>query len=295
MRKSSNFNYSMVCMLAFAFNANLHAENVLKTPMPATTELVTSKEQGSELQLEVRQMPMAKVLDAIVKKTNIPIHYSVLPEGFVTATCVGTSLKPVLECLLNSKADIIIRYSQDKSSLSHYNQIAEAWILGSKLEAVPSSQVCATPVEKGSLSLINTDQETESKPDQPDQTGELVKIAKSGNANERAEAIGALLEIGRKGDPQIQGMLEEAVHDQDANVRAQAVSTLTHLDEFKDGTTEIIKEAMQDSSVDVRLMAVDGITDDVDLLQQAVNDSDETVRSLATLKLEELMQTQKSE
>ena len=291
MRKSLNFNYSMVSMLAFAFNANLHAENVLKTPVPARTELVTSKEKGSELQLEVRQMPMVKVLDAIVKKTNIPIHYSVLPEGFVTATCVGTSLKPVLECLLDRKADIIIRYSQNKSSPSNHNQIAEAWILGSKLEAVPSSQVCATPVEKGSLSLINTDQETESK---PDQTGELVKIAKSGNANERAEAIGALLEIGRKGDPQIKGMLEEAVHDQDANVRAQAVSTLTHLDEFKDGTTEIIKEAMQDSSVDVRLMAVDGITDDIDLLQQAVNDSDETVRSLATLKLEELMQMQKN-
>jgi hypothetical protein len=38
------------------------------------------------------------------------------------------------------------------------------------------------------------------------------------------------------------------------------------------------------------MMAVDGITDDVSLLQQAINDSDETVRSLAAVKLEQLTQ-----
>jgi hypothetical protein len=293
MRKLPILSYSIlsILVLAFAFNANAHAENVLKTPIPATAELVTSKEKGSELQLEVRQMPLAKVLDAIVKKTNVPIHYSVLPEGFITATCVGTSLKPVLECLLNRKADIIVRYSKDKSSPTNNNQIAEAWILGSKLEVAPSSQACATPVDKGSLSLINTGQETEPK---PDQTDELLKIAKSKNANERAEAIGSLLAIGSKGGPKIKAMLEEAVHDQDANVRAQAVSTLTHLDDYKDSTAEVIQEALQDGSVDVRMMAVDGIVDDVALLQQAINDSDETVRSLAEFKLEQLTQSNKT-
>lgn len=272
-------------VLSFAFNAVAHAQNASKT---ATAELVTNGEKGSELQLEVRQMPLDKVLDALVKKTNVPIHYSVLPEGFITATCVGTSLKPVLECLLNRKADIIVRYSKDKPGSTNSTRIAEAWILGSKLEASPSTQICAAPLEKGSLSLINKEPESEPK---SDQTGELLKIAKSENANDRAEAIGALLAIGSKGGPEIKAMLEEAVHDQDANVRAQAVSTLTHIDEYKDGTAEIIQEALHDSSVDVRMMAVDGITDDVALLQQAINDSDETVRSLAEFKLEQLTQS----
>ncbi len=35
-------------------------------------------------------------------------------------------------------------------------------------------------------------------------------------------------------------------------------------------------------------MAVDAITDDVALLQQAVNDSDEFIRNLALAKLQEL-------
>lgn len=118
----------------------------------------------------------------------------------------------------------------------------------------------------------------------------MLNIAQSENAAARADAIGALLGIGRKDDPQMKAMLEKAVHDQDANVRAQAVSTLTHRDDFRENATEIIQEAMQGSSVDVRLMAVDGITDEVGLLQQAINDSDETVRGIAEIKLEQLTQ-----
>jgi len=286
MCKSLLFSFSTlgVFVLTFVYSATAHAQNASKT---ATAELVTSGEKGSELQLEVRQMPLDKVLDTLVKKTNVPIHYSVLPDGFITATCVGASLKPVLECLLNHKADIIVRYSRDKSGSANSNGIAEAWILGSKLEASAGLQACAAPSDKGSLSLINKEQETGPK---SDQTGELLKIAKSENANERAEAIGALLAIGSKGGPEIKAMLEEAVHDQDAYVRAQAVSTLTHIDEYKDGTAEIIQEALHDNSVDVRMMAVDG-TDDVVLLQQASNDSDETVRSLAEFKLQQLTQS----
>jgi hypothetical protein len=84
-------------------------------------------------------------------------------------------------------------------------------------------------------------------------------------------------------------MLEDAIHDQDANVRAQAVSTLTHWSNDTESISAALGEAIHDDSADVRLMAVDGITDDVGLLQQAVNDSNEVVSSMATTKLEELM------
>ena len=39
----------------------------------------------------------------------------------------------------------------------------------------------------------------------------------------RAEAIGVFLATGTKDDPKIQDMLEEAIHDEDANVRTQAI------------------------------------------------------------------------
>ena len=41
-------------------------------------------------------------------------------------------------------------------------------------------------------------------------------------------------------------------------------------------------------------MAVDGINDDTALLQQAINDSDETIRVLAATKLEALTQANKT-
>ncbi|MEQ1557595.1 MAG: HEAT repeat domain-containing protein [Methyloglobulus sp.] len=248
------------------------------------TALVTNGGQGAEIQLEVRQMPLAKVLDSVAKQTKVPIHYSVLPEGVITATCVGSALKLVLECLLNRKADLIVRYPKKADKSASNSQILEAWVLGSKLEAaITPSGLCTATSETGSMRL--SQQEAEIERD-ADQSGALLKLAKSQNADERTNAIGALLAIGRDGDPAIKAALEEALHDQDANVRSQAVSTFTHRGDIdKEEQLAAIREAMQDESTDVRMMAVDGIADDVALLQQAVNDEDEVIRTLAQEKL----------
>jgi hypothetical protein len=257
----------------------------------ALTELVMTGDKGSELQLEVRQMPLAKVLEAIAKQTHVPIHYSVLPEGLVTATCVGTTLKRVLECLLDRKADLIVRYPRSNlAKADDKGQVSEAWVLGSRLEgsSVNRADCAATAgqADKGSLVLQQKQQDAEAE---SDRTDDLLKMAKSASPAERVDAIGALLAEGRKGDPDVKAALEQALTDQDENVRAQAISTLAH----REGSDAVpaIREALNDSSVDVRMMAVDGITDDVALLQQAVNDSDETVRSLANVKLQELTQS----
>ena len=138
---------------------------------------------------------------------------------------------------------------------------------------------------KASLTLLQNEQNAEAE---PDQTDDLLKLAQSRNSTEREEAIGALLADWREGDPNVKAALELALTDQDDSVRTQAISSLSH----REGSSAAgaIQEALRDSSVDVRLMAVDSITDDNPLLQQAINDSDETVRSLAATKLEQLTQ-----
>jgi hypothetical protein len=104
-----------------------------KMPGKALTELLINDNEGSEFQLEVRQMPLAQVFDSIALKTHVPIHYSALPEGLVTATCVGTTLVKVLECLLDRKADLIVRYPRNVDKSENKRQLAEAWVLGSRL------------------------------------------------------------------------------------------------------------------------------------------------------------------
>jgi hypothetical protein len=276
------FHYLSTLIFLFGVMGISHAE----TPASTLSNLVTNGDKGSEVQLEVRQMPLAKVLDAVTKQTKVPIHYSVLPEGLITATCVGTALKPVLECLLNHKADLIVRYPKN-SGKTEGNQIIEAWVLGSKIEVANNTSSCAVSSDTGSMALTGTEFNSENN---ADQSNEILKLTKSKDADERADAVGTLIAAGRDGDPAIKAALEEALHDQDANVRAQAISTLTHRGDTKDESASAIQEALQDSSTDVRLMAVDGIGDDIALLQQAVNDSDEAVRVTAELKLAELTQ-----
>jgi hypothetical protein len=292
-----NFNsFSVLGLMVSTCATCALAEPAAKpAPVKAGTELLMTADKGSEFQLEVRQMPLAQVLKEVTAKTGIPVHYSVLPEGFITATCVGQSLKPVLECLINKKADIIVRYAKAKNAKAKSGQIAEAWVLGAKLEAVPNSALCTTASGQGTMELKRHDETTEAETDvNANQSNLLLKIAQTGKPQERAEAIGNLLTIGAQNDPKVKALLEEAIHDKDANVRAQAVSTLTHRSDYDENAAAIIQEAMQDSSVDVRMMAVDGIVDDEGLLRQAVNDSDETVRMLAKMKLDELLQKQKS-
>lgn len=252
-------------------------------------ELVISTNKGSELQLEVRQVPMAEVLKAITAKTQVPIHFSVLPDGLVTATCVGSTLKQVLECLLERRADLVVRYPHIPDKSEGKGQLAEAWVLGSRQDGMGIQLDCSLTGKVGSTLPLEQSQQVPDTTAKPNPSETLLKMAKSNNAAGRAEAIGALLAAGTKDDPKIQEMLEDAVHDEDANVRAQALSTLTHWSNDTESISAALSEAIHDGSADVRLMAVDGITDDVDLLQQAVNDSDEVVRTTAITKLESLM------
>ena len=262
--------------------------NAAQIPTKSTTnalpDLIVNDKKNGDLQLKVRQMPLAKVLDSIANKTHIPLHYSLLPEDLVTATCVGTTLKQVLECLLDRKADLILRYPHAQSKTTNNGHIAEAWILGSRLDDTAAENFPVPEVE-GSFDLLLQDQQN-TKTEQ-DRIDELLKMAQSENPEERAAAIGALLTEGREDDPDVKAALERALTDQESIVRSQAVSSYAHR-ENSAAVSEVIQEALNDSSADVRMMAVDSITNDVALLQEAVNDSDATIRSLAAIKLEEL-------
>ena len=109
----------------------------------------------------------------------------------------------------------------------------------------------------------------------------------SNDPAERADALALLVIKGRAGDADIRKALETALTDKDANVRAQALSSLARRE--GDGAAAQLQAALQDSDVSVRLMAVDSAGNNPALLQQAVTDRDETVRTLATMKLEALV------
>lgn len=255
----------------------------------AVNDLVISNNNANEMQLEVRQMPLAQVLDTLAGKTRATLHYSELPAGLVTATCTGMALKQVLECLLDNKADIVVRFEHAPGLAGKNEQVAEAWILGSGLSNNASSTDSNVSLaQTTNNSLLTFKQNEQSAVVESDQSDELVKMAQSNNSSEREEAIASLLAEGSIDDPNVKATLEAALTDRDDNVRAQAISTLAHLE--GSDATGAIQNALHDDSVDVRLRAVDVISNDIPLLQQAMNDSNETVRTLAKIKLETLSQ-----
>lgn len=254
-----------------------------------TVSWVTSTDSNTAFQLEARLAPLAQVLDKIAKSTGVTIHYSVLPEGLVTATCVGASLKPVLECLLNHKADLIFRYPQKSLWPNAKKELEEVWVLGAKFNAIASSVTsadCQATVMKQQEQLQAMRAQQQAGTTDIDSTNALIKLAQSKDPAERSQGIGGLLAAGKPGDPEIKAILEAALSDSNPDVRAQAISSYAHRHE--EGAENALMTAMQDESVDVRMMAVDSAGNNMAILQQALHDKEESIRTLAHLRLDSL-------
>jgi hypothetical protein len=275
-----------IYVLLFFFCSQSIADPLEISPGKKESDFVLSKEIDGITKVKVSQLSLKQVLDSLSTKFNIPIHYSTLPSSLVNASCKASDLKQLLECLLNNKADLIVRYGNKQAKSDMRKPVVEAWILASKANSALAkpSMPLITDKNSGANEVIQQDSEVVN-----DRVEALLTKAHSLNPKERAAAVGALL-TGRKGDPEIRATLEQALYDQDSEVRAQAISSLSHRE--KNQAIGAIQQAFKDSSDDVRLMAVEGITDNVVLLQQALNDRDESVRSLAEIKLELLTQEQ---
>jgi hypothetical protein len=277
----------MICsflLMSGTLSAAVDANN----PDGQNIRLVITEDIGAELQLEARQAPLAKVLDTIANQTGVRINYTVLPDGLVTATCVGSTVKQVMECLLVRKADLVFRYSRQASKTDPLGKPVEAWVLGAKFGLGQANSVaCTSP---GTQQQAMQKAENAKTGPESDETDELLKMATSKVPAQRAEAIGRLMAGGREGDISVRETLEAALSDKDARVRVQAVSSLAH----REGAAAVapaLHEALRDSDASVRLTAVDNAGADVALLQQALTDSDATVRQLAGIRLEPLLKT----
>jgi FOG: HEAT repeat len=284
--------------LFFLFPGFLLAGGDISIRGERNIRVIMTGDTGAELRLEARQAPLDQVLNEIASKTGVPVHYSILPEGLVTATCVGTTVKQVVECLLGPKVDLVIRYPRGSSKADPHGQPAEVWVLGSSFGrsqtpvGVKDSGNCTTaaPQEQAMQRGIGaTNAQTDPTQTEPDETDTLVEMAKAKNPAQRAAAISRLATEGRADDVTVRKALEAALADKDANVRAQAISSLARRD--SEGAATVLQQALHDSDASVRLMAVSSAGDDAALLQQALTDSDETVRALAARKLELLSKT----
>ncbi|MFA6162355.1 MAG: HEAT repeat domain-containing protein [Methylobacter sp.] len=263
--------------------------SLMPTIVPAGEEavrVILTQDDGAELQLEARQLPLPQILKKITEETGVPIHYSVLPKGLVTATCVGTTVKQVLECLFDKKADLIFRYAKNASKKVSLNRPEEVWVMGTNFGA---EDACTT----AGMQTRNSVTGMQAQAGDTDGVDKLLELAKTQDPAERADAVALLAAKGQKNDENVNSALVAALSDKNADVRAQAVFGLARRE--SGDSPAALQNAMQDGDASVRLMAVDNAGDNVALLQQALGDSNETVRTYAAKKLEKLSSAGKAQ
>lgn len=238
---------------------------------------------SGKLHISARNVPLKWVFDQIAKQEGLLIHPLMLPNEPINISCTEPNLKRMLECLVNRKADLIVRYQDDPIKSMEDKKLAEIWVLGNQVDSEAFQQ--KSDALTGLMSSANLSEQ----PNSGDRIAELLRQVQSENPEIRALAAGAFLAEGLDGNPDIKLALEKALGDEDANVRSQALASYAHREDSA-AVTEALQTALNDDSPAVRLMAVDNIANDVALLQEAINDSDESVRNLAVMKLEQLTQ-----
>ncbi|MGR8934208.1 MAG: HEAT repeat domain-containing protein [Gammaproteobacteria bacterium] len=269
----------------FFAEANAYGASQADTPFFIDTE------NTGVFRAEARQTRWESVFNGIAHVTGIRIHYPAQTPGTVTAVCKNKTIPQLMECLLGSEADLVFRYPSDSQQKEQVNLPAEIWVLNTsfdteritvkvnELDRCTPDDTPKKPVTCGQRKTTSTT--TEATPSIADKTRQLLEATRIADPVLRADAVASLATEDQIDDAAVHEALATALSDENPNVRAQALFGLTQRGE----AGAALQAALQDSDAAVRLMVVDIVENDSAILEQALGDNDETVRSLAALKL----------
>ncbi|MFI3195163.1 MAG: HEAT repeat domain-containing protein [Methylococcaceae bacterium] len=177
-----------------------------------------------------------------------------------------SSISAWLRCQLGTHANLVFRYERQPTG-KQSSRVVEVWF-------VPESFDDATP-------LLSSSEQVE-----PDLTATWFERIRVKNPQQRIDAVTDLANQAINNKPELQDALELAFSDPNAEVRVQAIGGLAKLNNER--ALNALHRALLDKDVSVRLMTVDNAGNNTALLEQALNDNDESVRSFAALKLNTL-------
>lgn len=226
--------------------------------------------------LNAQQQPLSEILLEITNKTGIIIHFSNFSTTLITANCSG-KLNQILRCLFHQNSVFVYRYDKKYPKRQISNEKPnEIWL--SDLPAANKSNPSAENV-----SSVNLPKKSTKDPNQ------FFSLDKLDHAKQQAYAFNYLAPSEDLVNNPIEQQLKNALSDPSSEARAQAVFALvTRKSQL---APEALQLAIQDQDPSVRLMAVDLSNEDIGLLEQTVNDPDETVRAYTLTKIKNLNKT----
>lgn len=264
----------------------------LTSDRPNATTVSVSFRDGL-LSVEAKAGTWMQVLNEITAQTGIRFHHSLPFAGSVTVSFANLPVRQAIERLFGPEADFMFRY--DGTAYSSSSLPTEVWVLG-KVQGGGAGGQQSAPANNAGVDSNQAHVET-------DRVDQLVATAEQPMENDRADRIVAM---SRDEDPQVRSravaalsasvagdeysgivsVLDAALADEDASVRASAVKVLA----MRGGAQVMghLWQAMKDPSAEVRIMAVEHANSEdqgIALLQEALSDVDETIRSVAANRL----------
>jgi hypothetical protein len=217
------------------------------------------------LHIQARQVALPQVLDKLAGTTAINLHYAPITDDLrVSGDCRTAQLAEMLECLLGSPQNLVMRFSAQ-------GKAEEAWLLSGNFNH--------------SKPLSGLAEELKIEEENPDP---LQLLAEAHTAQERIEAMRSLKSTEQFKDPALaQKLLTEAISDETPLVRASAISILVKLS--GDNATPQLLQLLDDQDVTVRMAALSAGVNNLDFLTQAQHHADEHVRRYVAAMLSKLL------
>ncbi|MEQ1528896.1 MAG: HEAT repeat domain-containing protein [Methylococcales bacterium] len=243
-------------------------------PSSAVIELISNQQKQPHLQLEAKGAPLGQILDEVAQKTGAFIHYSKLSDALVTVACKGDNVRQIMDCLVDKQFSMVAKPSEN-------NKPAEFWLVGTceaDCQAKANNQV--------HLPEHTLEDQAKDDPFLQEQSDALLKQAQSKDPAERGLALYNLGLAGLKEDPKVDNVLREAISDKDPNIRAQAADAIARRGSEEAGI--YLRQALQDKNENVRFAAISNVYDNVNLLEQASNDSSKMISDIAKSRLNDL-------
>ncbi len=264
----------------------------LRSDRPNATTVRVSFRDGL-LSVEAKAGTWMQVLNEITEQTGIRFHHSWPFAGLVTVSFANLPVRQAIERLFGPEADFMFRYHGTAYLSSSLPK--EVWILGNVQgggargqQSAPANKaaVDSNPAHVGAGRADALPAAAE-RPMDKVLIDHFVAMSRHEDPQMRRQAIAALTDSGTaEEDGAVAAVLDTALTDDDASVRAYGVQALAMR-----GGPEVMGHlwrALRDPSAEVRIMAVENAKSKdqgIALLQEALSDVDETIRSVAANRL----------
>ena len=264
----------------------------LRSDRPNATTVRVSFRDGL-LSVEAKAGTWMQVLNEITQQTGIRFHHSLPFAGLVTVSFASLPVRQAIERLFGPEADFMFRY--DGTAYSSSCLPREVWVLG-KVQGGGAGGQQSGPANKAGVDSNQSHAGADGAdklaaaaepPMNQEMIDHFVAMSHDEDPEMRRQAIAALTDNGTADeDDTVAAVLDAALTDEDASVRAYAVAALA----MRDGPEVMghLWRALRDPAAEVRIMAVENAKSKdqgIALLQEALSDVDETIRSVAANQL----------